>query len=181
MSNFVKLEDQSPFRRMAAAMWKGANDPSIYGSTEIDMRRALAEISAPLSWSELYEGEKAFRVEATPFAWGDFLLRGKQRAATYHLAVVVDDALQAVTDVLRGRDLFAATSIHALLQALLRIEPPRYRHHRLVLDATGAKMSKSAASQPLAVLRKAGYSARDLRAALGFDDQAARRFEAAFS
>ena len=114
-------------------------------------------------------------VAAAPLDWGDVVLRGKERSATYHLAVVVDDALQGVTDISRGRDLFAATSIHVLLQALLGLETPRYRHHRLVLDATGTKMSKSAASRPLAALRGDGYSAADLRAALGFGGPAERK------
>ena len=134
----------------------------------LDVRLAVAELSAPLSWSESGEGGKVARIEATPLAWGDFVLRGKERAAAYHLAVVVDDAEQGVTDVVRGRDLFAATSIHVLLQARLNLPTPRYRHHRLVIDASGAKMSKSASSRPLAALREEGYSAADLRGALGF-------------
>jgi glutamyl-Q tRNA(Asp) synthetase len=109
------------------------------------------------------------------------VLRGKERAATYHLAVVVDDAIQGITDVVRGRDILPATSIHVLLQALLRLETPRYRHHRLVLDASGAKMSKSAASRPLAELRDAGFSAQDLRAALGFGGRANRRLDVTLS
>ena len=147
----------------------------------LDVRLAVAELSAPLSWSESGEGGKVARIEATPLAWGDFVLRGKERAATYHLAVVVDDAIQGVTDVVRGSDILPATSIHVLLQALLNIAPPRYHHHRLVLDSHGAKMSKSAASQPIAALREAGYGSEDLRSALGFGGRAARRFEASFS
>ena len=73
--------------------------------------------------------------------------------ASYHLAVVVDDALQGVTDVVRGRDLLAATAVHRLLQALLGVAAPRYRHHRLVLDRDGAKLSKSRQSWSLAGLR----------------------------
>jgi len=107
-------------------------------------------------------------------------LRGRDAAASYHLAVVVDDALQGVTDVVRGRDLFAATSAHRLLQSLLGLPAPRYRHHRLVLDANGEKMSKSAASTPLAALRAAGATAEDVKVALGFAPGAAR-FTAALS
>ena len=106
------------------------------------------------------------------------MLRGKDNAASYHLAVVVDDVSQGVSDVVRGRDLLNATSAHRLLQSLLGLAPPRYRHHRLVLDAKGAKMSKSASSPPLRALREAGYSAFEVRAALGFEESqraAARR------
>ena len=147
----------------------------------LDTRAAVATLSAPPCWSEFHEGDAAVHIEATPLVWGDFVLRGRERAATYHLAVVVDDALQGVTDVVRGRDILPATSIHVLLQALLKLETPRYRHHRLVLDASGAKMSKSAASQPLAALREAGFSALDLRAALGFGGPAKRRLEVTLS
>ena len=134
----------------------------------LDLQRAMALIPDPLGWDEFGEGTKARQIVATPLAWGDVLLRGKERAATYHLAVVVDDTIQTVTDVVRGRDLLAATSIHVLLQALVGSSTPRYRHHRLALDQTHAKMSKSAASKPLSALRDEGYSAADIRAALGF-------------
>jgi glutamyl-Q tRNA(Asp) synthetase len=109
------------------------------------------------------------------------VLRGKGRAAAYHLAVVVDDALQGVTDVIRGRDIFPSTSLHRLLQELLGFEPPRYRHHRLVLDAAGVKMSKSALSKPLAHLREEGLTAREVRAALGWGDGGSQRLHVAFS
>ena len=105
---------------------------------------------------------------AEPERWGDILLGAKERPAVYHLAVVVDDALQGVTDVVRGRDLLPSTSLHRLLQCLLGLPVPRYRHHRLALDANGAKLSKSAKSESLRSLREQGYSADDLRAALGF-------------
>ena len=147
----------------------------------LDTARALDFAAQTLAWSEYGEGSEGWRVAATPLVWGDVVLRGKERSATYHLAVVVDDALQGVTDISRGRDLFAATSIHVLLQALLGLETPRYRHHRLVLDATGTKMSKSAASRPLAALRNDGYSSADLRAALCFGAAAQRKLEVRLS
>lgn len=147
----------------------------------LDARRALAEAPGDLSWREYGEGARGELRRADPAAWGDFVLRGKDNAASYHLAVVVDDALQGVSDVVRGRDLLAATSAHRLLQVLLGLAPPRYRHHRLVLDAKGAKMSKSAASPPLSALREAGYSAREVRAALGFEESQAPRLVARIS
>ena len=82
--------------------------------------------------------------------------------------MVVDDALQGVTDVARGRDLLAATAVHRLLQALLGLAEPRYRHHRLVLDQDGAKLSKSRQSVSLAELRATGLAPGEVRAALGF-------------
>jgi glutamyl-Q tRNA(Asp) synthetase len=141
----------------------------------LDLARALAEAPAPLIWTEFGEGDAARETAAEPELWGDILLRGKDRPAVYHLAVVVDDALQGVTDVVRGRDLLPSTSLHRLLQALLGLAPPRYRHHRLVRDADGAKLSKSAKSEALASLRAQGYDAADLRAALGFGAPTARR------
>jgi len=147
----------------------------------LDVSKAHKSVRRPLSWREFGEGTCARDVDADASVWGDVVLRGKERAATYHLAVVVDDALQGITDVVRGRDLFAATAIHALLQALLSLPSPRYHHHRLVLDAEGAKMSKSAGSRPLAAVREQGYTADDLRAALGFGGVARRALGVTFS
>jgi glutamyl-Q tRNA(Asp) synthetase len=141
----------------------------------LDLARALAGLAGGLTWREYGEGAAERIVEADPEAWGDVALRGRDLPANYHLAVVVDDALQGVSDVVRGRDLYAATSVHRLLQAVLELPAPRYRHHRLALDANGDKMSKSALSPPLRALREAGYSAAELRAALGFGAPAASR------
>ena len=76
---------------------------------------------------------------ALPQAWGDVTLARKDVPTSYHLSVVIDDALQGVTDVVRGQDLFWSTSVHRLLQALLDLPAPAYRHHRLMLDADGRK------------------------------------------
>ena len=134
----------------------------------LNMARALAKAPGELRWREYGEGAHETIIRAEPSAWGDFVLKRKDMAASYHLAVVVDDALQGVSDVVRGADLFAATGAHRLLQALLGIAPPRYRHHRLVRDGVGAKMSKSAASTSLAALRRDGVAAHEVRGALGF-------------
>ena len=134
----------------------------------LDMRRALDAWPARLCWTEYGEGAVPSRHPATPEVWGDIVLSGRELAASYHLAVVVDDALQGVTDVVRGRDLLAATAIHRLLQALLGLHEPRYRHHRLVLDPNGAKLSKSRQSVSLAELRATGLAPEEVRAALGF-------------
>jgi glutamyl-Q tRNA(Asp) synthetase len=93
---------------------------------------------------------------------------------------VVDDALQGVTDVVRGRDLLAATAVHRLLQALLGLAAPRYRHHRLVLDRDGAKLSKSRQSWSLDELRPIGLASAEVRGALGFAADADGRLEVEF-
>lgn len=136
----------------------------------LDMARALALTPADLHWREYGEGAIERLARADPAVWGDFVLKRKDMPASYHLAVVVDDALQAVTDVMRGSDLFPSTSAHRLLQELLALPAPSYRHHRLVRDSAGEKMSKSASSTTLEELRRQGVAARKVRAALGFDD-----------
>ena len=137
-------------------------------SFRLDMRRAVDAEPARLCWTEFGEGAIPAQRPAAPEVWGDVVLRGRDLAASYHLAVVVDDALQGVTDVVRGRDLLAATAVHRLLQALLGVAAPRYRHHRLVLDRTGDKLSKSRQSWSLAELRATGLAPGAVRAALGF-------------
>ncbi len=134
----------------------------------LDMRRAIESAPAGIVWQEFGEGSAPVERAAEPAAWGDVVLAGRDLAASYHLAVTVDDALQGVTDVVRGRDLLAATSVHRLLQELLGLPAPRYRHHRLVLDAVGAKLSKSRGSPSLSALREKGATAAQIRAALGF-------------
>lgn len=134
----------------------------------LDMKRALDAAPADLCWTEYGEGALPLQRTATPQVWGDIVLKGRDLAASYHLAVVVDDALQGVTDVARGRDLISATAVHRLLQTLLGLAGPRYRHHRLVLDSGGAKLSKSRQSVSLAELRGTGLSPGEVRAALGF-------------
>ncbi|WP_375465903.1 glutamate--tRNA ligase family protein [uncultured Methylobacterium sp.] len=107
-------------------------------------------------------------VAADPARWGDPVIARRDGAASYHLAVVVDDAAQGVTHVVRGRDLEAATDLHVLLQALLGLETPRYHHHGLILGPDGAKLSKSKNSETLADLRARGARAEAIRARLGF-------------
>jgi glutamyl-Q tRNA(Asp) synthetase len=136
----------------------------------LDMRAAQARIGA-LTWEEAGRGPAGETgiVAADPAAWGDVILARKDAPASYHLAVVVDDAAQGVTDVVRGQDLFYATSLHRLLQALLGLPAPRYRHHRLVLDADGRKLSKSNAATALRELRARGASPADIRRRVGLD------------
>lgn len=130
----------------------------------LDMKKACAMLKAPLTFIELSEGE----IIADPQAWGDVILARRDIATSYHIAVVVDDALQEITDVVRGRDLFAATAIHRLLQELLGFPAPLYRHHRLIGDEAGRKLSKSAGDRSLASLRDAGVTPEEIRRELGF-------------
>ena len=103
-----------------------------------------------------------------PQRWGDAVLLRKDIATSYHLSVVVDDALQGVSHVVRGRDLEAATDLHRLLQALLGLPSPHYYHHDLITDAEGAKLAKSRMSKPLRLWREEGASPAQIRTMLGF-------------
>ena len=134
----------------------------------LDMAAAVARAGA-LTWAETGAGPhgETGLVRAEPAAWGDVVLGRKETPASYHLAVVLDDALQGVTQVVRGQDLFWSTSIHRLLQALLGLPSPRYHHHRLVLDAEGRKLAKSTGSTALRDLRAAGATPADIRAMIG--------------
>ncbi len=114
---------------------------------------------ARLAWREHGLGE----VVAHPEHWGDVVLARKDTPTSYHLSVVVDDALQGVTDVVRGKDLFHATSLHRLLQRLLGLPAPNYRHHALLLDADGEKLSKSRVSKSLRQMRAEGVTAAEAR------------------
>ena len=107
------------------------------------------------------------RSRADPAAWGDVILGRKETPTSYHLSVVVDDALQGVTHVVRGQDLFWSTSVHRLLQALLDLPAPVYRHHRLILDADGRKLSKSTQATGLRELRAQGATPADIRRLVG--------------
>jgi glutamyl-Q tRNA(Asp) synthetase len=129
----------------------------------LKMDAALAALGRPLHWRDGLPGAQAATVPAEPAAWGDVVIRRKEFPASYHLAVVLDDALQGVTHVVRGRDLLHATSVHAVLQALLGLPGPVYHHHGLVNDDAGLKLSKSRGSPALADLRAAGLTPAEVR------------------
>lgn len=131
----------------------------------LDMAAALAGAGA-LFWRESGAGPRGETgsIPADAAAWGDVVLARKDVPASYHLCVTLDDAIQGVTDVVRGHDLFHATSVHRLLQNLLGLPEPAYRHHALVLDTDGRKLSKSRRSTAIAALRDAGETPRSLRA-----------------
>jgi glutamyl-Q tRNA(Asp) synthetase len=135
----------------------------------LDMAAACRR-AGELSWRELGEGPKGETgiVAAEPAAWGDVILARKEIPTSYHLSVVVDDALQGVTEVVRGQDLFWSTSVHRLLQQLLGLPQPAYRHHRLILDDAGRKLSKSTQATGLRQLRAEGAAPADIRRRIGF-------------
>ena len=134
----------------------------------LDMAAACAR-AGDLGWIEHGEGPdgETGAVAARPQAWGDVILARKETPTSYHLSVVIDDALQGVTEVVRGQDLFWSTSVHRLLQQLLGLPQPAYRHHRLVLDGAGRKLSKSTAATGLRELRAAGATPADIRRLVG--------------
>ncbi|OKO72724.1 tRNA glutamyl-Q(34) synthetase GluQRS [Bradyrhizobium sp. AS23.2] len=134
----------------------------------LDMAAACRR-AASLTWNELGEGPDGERgtVPARPEAWGDVILARKETPTSYHLSVVADDALQAVSEVVRGQDLFHATSVHRLLQVLLDLPEPAYRHHPLIRGEAGKKLSKSSRATGLRELRDAGASAAAIRRLVG--------------
>jgi glutamyl-Q tRNA(Asp) synthetase len=134
-------------------------------SQRLAMDRAAA-MAGPLTWIEEGVGERQ-TLPADPAAWGDVVIARKETPTSYHLAVVVDDAGQGVTNVVRGCDLYHATSVHVLLQKLLGLPSPAYHHHRLILDTSGRKLSKSDRSTSLRSLRAAGKTPADVRRMVG--------------
>jgi glutamyl-Q tRNA(Asp) synthetase len=133
----------------------------------LDMARAMKQAGA-LFWSET--GAPPGAAETTPAApqhWGDVVLARKETPTSYHLAVVVDDALQGITHVVRGQDLYASTSVHRLLQALLGLPSPHYGHHRLILGPDGRKLAKSNGAVSLLSLRQQGAQVADIRRMIG--------------
>jgi glutamyl-Q tRNA(Asp) synthetase len=126
-------------------------------SWRLDMGAALAR-TGPLVWHDAIAG--AVPVERD--ALGDLILKGRDRPASYHLAVVVDDAAQGVSHVVRGRDVFPSTHAHRTLQALLGLPVPAYRHHGLIVDTEGIRLAKRSAGLSLAELRQQGLDGRQL-------------------
>jgi glutamyl-Q tRNA(Asp) synthetase len=129
----------------------------------LDMAAALKR-AGPLAFVEGGDREgDATAVAATPAVWGDVVLGRKETPTSYHLSVVVDDAFQGVTRIVRGQDLAPATHVHRLLQALLGLPTPAYRHHRLILDDRGNKLAKSNGATALRTLREQGATPADIR------------------
>ena len=138
----------------------------------LDVAKAEKAIATTLTFEERGQGPSGETGTQTvvPQLFGDVVLARKDMPASYHLAVVVDDALQGVTLVTRGHDLFPATHIQRLLQALLGLPTPAYAHHRLILDALGKKFSKRDAAATLRAFRQAGATPNDIRQMIGLTD-----------
>jgi glutamyl-Q tRNA(Asp) synthetase len=134
----------------------------------LDMAKAIAMAESSLSYIRFGIDTAEVVVAARPERWGDAVVARKEIPTSYHLSVVVDDAIQGVTHVVRGQDLEAATDLHVLLQRLLGLPTPRYHHHALIRDEGGDKLSKSLLSESLAELRARGVAAEEVRRRLGF-------------
>jgi len=128
-------------------------------------RRGLSD--KPVTWTETNTGT-AHPMPANPSIWGDIVLWRWDAPSSYHLSVVLDDADQGVTHVVRGMDLFHATHVHRLLQTIFGLPAPIYHHHPLIRDESGQKLSKSLASTGLRALRQAGETPSGIRRRLGF-------------
>lgn len=137
----------------------------------LDIEAAMAHLGHPLSWEESGSGPggETGNVPGRPEIWGDVVIARKEVPASYHLAVVADDALQGITHVVRGRDLFHTTAVHRLLQELLGLSVPRYHHHALILDEDGRKLSKSRGDTGIAALRAAGAIPADIARMVGLE------------
>jgi glutamyl-Q tRNA(Asp) synthetase len=163
--------DGAPLFPGTAVALPEAIDPQHAGAPmalRLDMTAACSATGA-LSWQERGQGPEGQTgaVDAQPEAWGDVVLARKETPTSYHLSVVIDDALQGVTDVVRGQDLFWSTSVHRLLQRLLGLPAPTYRHHALIRDAAGAKLSKSTGSTALRALRADDVTPTEIRRMVG--------------
>lgn len=134
----------------------------------IDMERVRKDLSSLPTFEEFGTSINVRVINAQPERWGDAVLARKDVPTSYHVSVVLDDARQGVTDVIRGVDLLASTDLHSLLQALFDLPTPRYHHHDLIVDSDGDKLAKSKGSKALRDLRAEGITPAEIRTRLGF-------------
>ncbi len=130
----------------------------------LHMERALDLAGRTLVWEDLTHGTFI----ADPLPLGDVVLSRKETPTSYHLAVVVDDAAQDITLVTRGEDLLTSTHLHRVLQTLLRLPVPQWRHHRLIADDQGRRLAKRDHARSLRTLREEGWTASRVKQELGF-------------
>ena len=133
----------------------------------LNTKKAKNLVEQPLAWAELISDEVK-QIPANPMAWGDVIIARKDFPVSYHLCCTVDDAIQGITHVVRGKDLYDATSIHCMLHELFGHKKPIYHHHELILDITGQKLSKSKQHKSLKELRADGLTGEQIREQLGF-------------
>ncbi|MGB6753316.1 MAG: tRNA glutamyl-Q(34) synthetase GluQRS [Xanthobacteraceae bacterium] len=155
-------------RRLSSAERKRHREAGEPFALRLAMDAAVARAGV-LTWTETGAGPhgQTGLITAAPQRWGDIVLARKEAPTSYHLSAMLDDALQGVTDIVRGQDLFWSTSIHRLLQALLALPEPTYHHHKLILDVEGNKLSKSTQSTGVRELRAGGAVPRDIRRRVG--------------
>ncbi|MDR3498011.1 MAG: tRNA glutamyl-Q(34) synthetase GluQRS [Parvibaculum sp.] len=157
-----------PRAELNRLMWEGRTY-----AWRLDMEKALARAEemngGPLTFEETGEGPRGEKglLPIDPMRFGDVVIARKDVPTSYHLAVTVDDAIQQVTMVTRGQDLFPATYVHRVLQVLLGLPAPRYRHHALIRDESGRRLSKSAKDMGLRELRAQGLAPADIRRMIG--------------
>jgi glutamyl-Q tRNA(Asp) synthetase len=137
-----------------------AGEPYAWRLSQARCREVLGERFGAMHFLEDGKGE----IAADPDPLGDVILARKDVGTSYHIAVVHDDAMQGITHVIRGEDLFAMTPLHVLLQTLLNLPTPVYRHHRLLTDAKGQRFAKRNKAATLKSMREAGASPEDIRA-----------------
>jgi glutamyl-Q tRNA(Asp) synthetase len=147
-------------RGMAAVETAARHRSGLDYALRLDVSRALA-LSSPLHWIEEV-GDTPGPRQADPTPVGDVVLARKDIPTSYHLAVTVDDGAQGVTLVTRGEDLARATHLHRVLQALLGVPTPRYRHHPLLTDAAGRRLSKRDGAMTVRAMRQQGMNAADV-------------------
>ena len=139
----------------------------------LNLDKALSQIArtrTDLIWHDRTAGQQTATPQILSHYWGDVVLARKDIGASYHLCVVVDDAHQGITEITRGEDLFTATHLHRLLQALLGLRVPVWSHHRLLCDEKGQRLAKRDHARALETFRTEGYTAADIRAMTGFRD-----------
>lgn len=163
--------EQGPEGALYPGTCRGRDIDPAGAAWRLDVARATA-MTGPLSWADELAGEQ----QARPELLGDVVLMRKDAPASYHLAVTLDDAADAITLVTRGRDLFASTHVHRLLQALLGLPVPRWHHHGLLVEPDGRKLAKRRGSPGLDERRLAGEDGCALA-----DSLRAHRFPAGIS
>jgi glutamyl-Q tRNA(Asp) synthetase len=146
-------------RALSAHARKSRIDGGAPYALRLDMEKAVRTLKDPLSFHDQARG----RIAVDPLGCGDVVLARKDIRTSYHLAVVIDDALQGVTLVTRGEDLLHATHVHRVLQTLLNLPEPAYHHHALLYDSSGKRFAKRDAGVTLATLRAGGATRADIR------------------
>jgi glutamyl-Q tRNA(Asp) synthetase len=146
-----------------------ANDMPSNAVLRLDMKAAVAELEVHKTPIAYTNNGKPVEITATQLVnnVGDVVLARRDMGTSYHLSVVVDDAAQGITDVVRGEDLESATAIHVVLQRLLNLPTPQYHHHRLIRDDAGKRLAKRDDARALSTYRAQGLSSADIRSLIG--------------